>query len=134
MPSMTTLALKPPHNTKVITFLYLVRIKNGDTNDTQMKKALLFALSLFFSPLVWSGQGGPDTYGYTWIDSNEPGGPTYGWVDIANPSSGIQIFGLGDDNVVGPFQIANNQEFHFYWYDVDRFWIGSNGYIAFKSA
>ncbi len=109
-----------------------MRIKNGDTNDTQMKKALLFALSLFFSPLVWSGQGGPDTYGYTWIDSNEPGGPTYGWVDIANPSSGIQIFGLGDDNVVGPFQIANNQEFHFYWYDVDRFWIGSNGYIAFN--
>lgn len=97
-----------------------------------MKKALLF-FSLFIYTFAQSGQGGPDAYGYTWIDSNEPGGPTYGWIDIANPSSGIQVFGLGDDNVVGPFNMANNQPFHFYWYDVTQFWIGSNGYIAFNN-
>jgi len=96
-----------------------------------MKKGLLL-FALLFSALANAGQGGPDAYGYTWIDSQEPGGPTYGWVDIANPSDGIQVLGLGDDNVVGPFTIANNQNFHFYWYDVSQFWIGSNGYISFN--
>ena len=96
-----------------------------------MKKALLF-LSFCTAYLAFAGQGGPDAYGYTWIDSQEPGGPAYNWVDIANPSDGIQVFGLGDDNVVGPFFIANNHSFHYYWYDVNQFWIGSNGYIAFN--
>jgi hypothetical protein len=73
--------------------------------------------------------GGPDDYGYTWIDSNEPGGPTFEWIDITG--IGTQVEGLGDDNSVGPFLIGF--DFPYYWYDVDRFFIGSNGWISFSS-
>ncbi len=44
--------------------------------------------------------GGPDTFGYRWKDSDDPGEPTYSWVDITG--TGTEITGLGDDNNVGP--------------------------------
>jgi hypothetical protein len=75
-------------------------------------------------------QGGPDAYGYTWIDSNEPGGPTVNWIDIS--TTGTEVEGLGDDNVVGPFPIGFN--FHYYWYDVTQYYVGSNGYIYFSTS
>jgi hypothetical protein len=73
--------------------------------------------------------GGPDLYGYTWKDSNDPNGPAFNWIDIRNDSNTIQIGGLADDNIVGPFQLP--APFQFYWYTVDKFKVGSNGYISF---
>jgi len=76
------------------------------------------------------GAGGPDAYGYRWIDSDTtgaPGIPTYNWIDISG--IGTQVTGLGDDNWVGPFPIGF--DFPYYWYTVSDIWIGSNGYISF---
>lgn len=76
------------------------------------------------------GAGGPDAYGYRWIDNDTTGPsnvPTFFWKDIS--TVGIRVTGLGDDNVVGPFPIGFN--FPYYWYRVNSFYIGSNGYIAF---
>jgi hypothetical protein len=73
--------------------------------------------------------GGPDDYGYIWMDSAEPGGPVYQWIDITG--TGTLVEGMGDDNWVGPFDTGF--PFHFYWYDVDQFYIGSNGYLKFGS-
>jgi hypothetical protein len=81
------------------------------------------------SPIMM-GTGGPDDYGYTWIDSDEPGGPTFQWVDITG--IGTQVTGLTDDNSVGPFLIGF--DFPYYWYTVDRFFIGSNGWISFSGS
>jgi hypothetical protein len=39
---------------------------------------------------------------------------------------------LGDDNAVGPFNIGF--DFPYYWYTVDHFFVGSNGYISFSSS
>lgn len=79
------------------------------------------------APPTVLGTGGPDAYGYRWIDSDTTGGPTYSWVDISG--IGTEITGLADDNVVGPFSIGF--DFPYYWYTVNSFFVGSNGYIAF---
>ena len=71
----------------------------------------------------------PDAWGYTWVRSNEPGGPTFRWVDIS--TRGTLVTGLGDDNFVGP--IPMQFAFPYYWYTVNSFYIGSNGYINFSS-
>jgi hypothetical protein len=73
--------------------------------------------------------GDPDAFGYSWIDNDSAGGPTYEWIDITG--YGTQVYGLMDDNNVGPF--AMGFEFPYYWYTVDHLWIGSNGYISFSS-
>jgi hypothetical protein len=76
------------------------------------------------------GGSAPDTYGYYWLDSDTvaPGAPTYNWIDIK--SVGTRITTLGDDNVAGPFEIGF--DFPYYWYLVNRVYVGSNGYIAFN--
>jgi hypothetical protein len=75
------------------------------------------------------GAGGPDSFGYVWIDSDEPGGPVFKYTDIS--TTGTPVFGLSDDNIVGPFNIG----FDFWYYgDVkSQFWINSNGCIGFTS-
>ncbi len=82
-------------------------------------------------PPVIRGAGGPDLYGYRWIDSDTVAPtlpvPTYNWIDIS--TIGTLVTGLGDDNVVGPFDVGF--DFPYYWYDVNSFYVGSNGYIAF---
>ncbi|MBL0342478.1 MAG: T9SS type A sorting domain-containing protein [Bacteroidetes bacterium] len=75
--------------------------------------------------------GGPDTYGYIWRDSNDPNGPAFNWVDIANAPGAVQVTGLADDNIRGPFTIGF--PFHYYWYDLTTFRVGSNGYIGFST-
>ena len=80
-------------------------------------------------PLV-TGTGGPDDYGYTWIDSDSAGGPNYQWVDITTKAGAVEITSMmGDDNVVGPLDVGF--DFNYYWYTVDHCYIGSNGYISF---
>jgi hypothetical protein len=92
-----------------------------------MKKTI-FLVFLFPFLLFSQTSGGPDGYGYTWVDSNDPSGPTYNWVDIESPNN--QVSGLGDDNIIGSFPIEN---FKFYWYNISSLSIGSNGFIAFSS-
>ena len=87
-------------------------------------------LFTFLLPLLTRAAfGGPDAYGYTWKDNNEPDGPIFNWIDITGV--GTQVTGLADDNVVGPFVMSTNMPY--YWYTVKDVWIGSNGYIAFNS-
>jgi len=75
------------------------------------------------------GAGGPDNFGYVWIDSDEQGGPVFSYTDIS--FTGTPVFGLADDNLVGPFDIGFN--FYFYGEVKTRFWISANGCIGFSS-
>jgi hypothetical protein len=70
--------------------------------------------------------GGPDPFGYTFIDSTEPGGPAFDWVELSG--TGTQVV-LSDEEFRGPFQIG----FPFSFYDrtVTQFFVQSNGAITF---
>jgi PKD repeat protein len=94
-----------------------------------MKKITFLLCSLFLLlGAMAQTSGGPDAYGYTWKNSNHvTSPPTFNWYDIT--SVGTLVNGLSDDNVVGPFPIPAG--FRFYWYKVNQFWVGSNGYISF---
>jgi hypothetical protein len=97
-----------------------------------MKRNLLyFLLAITCCSKLFAASGGPDTYGYIWKDSNEPGGPNYNWIDITTLPGAVQVTGLSDDNNNGPFPIGFS--FQYYWYTVSQFWVGSNGYIAFNN-
>jgi hypothetical protein len=78
---------------------------------------------------VLLGGGGPDAYGYKYLDSDTtcPGAPTYTWVSIKGV--GTEITTLGDDNTAGPFPLGF--DFPYYWYKVTSCIVGSNGYITF---
>lgn len=93
------------------------------------KKLLTLLLTLTGFCLYAQTSGGPDLYGYVWRNSSDPNGPVYNWVDIAALPNTNEVSGLDDDNFVGPYFLPN--PFPYYWYTVDRFWIGSNGYISF---
>jgi hypothetical protein len=98
-----------------------------------MKKifTLLAAITLCLGTTDAQTTGGPDTYGYIWRNSFDPSGPAYNWIDIL-PLTGVsEVRYLADDNTKGSFPIGF--PFHFYWYDVTQFWVGSNGYLGFTS-
>jgi len=97
-----------------------------------MKKILLLMICVISGfGLYAQTSGGPDLYGYVWKDSNDPNGQAYNWIEIIGDSSTVEISGLTDDNKVGPFFLPG--PFAYYWNTVDRFWIGSNGYLSFSA-
>ena len=100
-----------------------------------MKKCyFLLGLSLMCTQMLWGqwpASGGPETcgYGYTWLTSDDPNGPTYNWIDIT--ANGTELRGVSDDNVLGPIQMG--MQFQYYWTTRTQLWVGSNGYISFEN-
>ena len=72
------------------------------------------------------GHGGPDVFGYTWVDSDDPGGPVCNWIDISATGTAVT---LTDD----AFSAALPLGFSFPFYDLvySQLYIGSNGIITF---
>lgn len=83
------------------------------------------------------GQGGPDLFGYKWIDSDEPNGPTYVWNDIV--STGTEVtnwvatgtFSARDEGYAGPLPIGFN--FKFYGNPKNQVYVSSNGLLMFNT-
>lgn len=108
---------------------------------------LVFVLACLFSLLTWpsfaqlqtgsggpsSGQttppestGGPDAFGYQYIDSDELDGPVFSFLDVA--ASGTPIT-LGDDDEAGPLSLGF--DFEFYGTTYTELFVESNGFLSF---
>ena len=72
--------------------------------------------------------GGPDAFGYTFIDSNEPGGPTPSFFDISGTGTPVA---LGDDAETGLLPLGFS--FPFYGTDETSVNATSNGLITFAT-
>jgi hypothetical protein len=82
-------------------------------------------------PPVILDHGGPDGYGYYYIDSedNANNAPEFEWIDISG--YGINLNIVSDDQNVGPLPIGFT--FNFYGNDFDSFYVCSNGWASFTS-
>jgi hypothetical protein len=83
------------------------------------------------------GSGGPDTFGYEWIDSDEPGGPAYVWNDISAAGTAATgwtatgSFDPLDEGYAGPFALGF--PFKFYGEEKTEIYISSNGLLTFQA-
>lgn len=69
--------------------------------------------------------GGPDAFGYQWIDSDTIGSPQYSWIDISTTGTSL---GIGDDvrySFILPFN------FNFYGTNYTTVWVCTNGWLSF---
>ncbi len=64
---------------------------------------------------------------YVSIDSNQPGGPSYDWIEIS--ATGTEIPGIGGFEMVGPLDIGF--DFPFYGQSFSEFYVSEHGYITF---
>jgi uncharacterized repeat protein (TIGR01451 family) len=69
--------------------------------------------------------GGPDSFGYTYLDSNIPTGPDYDWVEISG--TGTMILPSSDDQWVGGINLGFF--FNYYGTDYSQLAIGNNGLL-----
>lgn len=79
---------------------------------------------------VLRGAGGPDLYGYVWMDSNEPGGPSYDWVNVPAMPGAVAV-PTSDDGNEGPFPLGFDVVFYGNTFNEIR--VGMNGYLTFTS-
>ena len=78
---------------------------------------------------VTRGIGGPDPFGYRFIDSDEPGGPAFSWTDILAGGTDVGI--SGDDMTSAP--IALGFDFPFYGTAFSTVRVCTNGFLSFTS-
>ena len=104
-----------------------------DANGQSVRQALiLWSAAVLIAALPFhasADSGGPDTFGYLFIDSNEPGGPAFNFEDISGTGTPVS---LSDDRMSG----ANPIGFTFEYYGINytSAYISSNGFISFLAA
>ncbi len=73
------------------------------------------------------GAGGPDAFGYSWRDSDEPGGPAYVWNDISSSGTWLGSVSGCDDCFQ---QQAISFSFPFYGQEFTSIYVSSNGCVT----
>jgi hypothetical protein len=79
------------------------------------------------------GSGGPDPFGYKWIDSDEPGGPTYEFTDISGSGTALTLLPTGtyDPKDEGMATVSLPWGVKFYGNSYTQLQVNTNGFITF---
>jgi hypothetical protein len=81
------------------------------------------------------GFGGPDAFGYKWIDSDEPNGPQYVWEEISATGTlaanwtATSTWTAKDEGYAGPYPLGFN--YKFYGQSYSQVYINANGFLHF---
>jgi hypothetical protein len=106
-------------------YLALFAIQNADGNPTNNQQEMSFTV------VERVTQGGPDAFGYHFVDSNDPNGPVYSWIDISATGASTIMYGVptfsGDDNFSEPIPLGFS--FPFYGYTYTEAFVDINGEI-----
>lgn len=87
------------------------------------------------APHLIRGQGGPDAFGYTWIDSNEPGGPAFEAIDISETGTQVTLQQNSTTNSTQDDGYADVElpfNFPFYGQNPSSVRIWANGLLSFN--
>jgi len=93
----------------------------------QMKRFVILLLVFSCSSVLMAGAGGPDSYGYRWIDSDETGGPTFEWIDVSYGAS------AGPSGINARSTVSLPEPFEFYGNMFTQITICTNGWTALGS-
>ena len=96
----------------------------GNVGDADLE----YSVSIQYQDGPVTGFGGPDVFGYSWVDSDYTGGPVYDWQDI----SGVGEVVGGEDNNFGPFPLGF--DFSYYGEIFNSIRVGTKGWLSFTSA
>ncbi|MBI2871633.1 MAG: hypothetical protein HYY00_00400 [Chloroflexi bacterium] len=80
-----------------------------------------------YGPITVTGSGGPDSFGYRWIDSDEPRGPAFNWVEISSSGNWAGTISNCDDCYQ---QLPIGFNFSFYGTNYSQLWASSNGLLS----
>ncbi|MFC2172843.1 hypothetical protein ACFLU6_09460, partial [Acidobacteriota bacterium] len=96
-----------------------------------IKSILSSMLCLFIlCPGVYAGRGGPDSYGYSWLDDTEPDAYFERYVhEYYKNRDFIELYILSEDQVIADIDIGF--EFPYYGNIYDRLTISTNGWLSF---
>lgn len=80
-----------------------------------------------FGQLI-EGAGGPDDFGYQWIDSDDPNGPSFVWNDISSTGTPLSFTGGNDDG----YSTSLNLGFNFEYYEntYNSVSVSTNGFLS----
>jgi len=101
-------------------------------NHRNLILLISLAVSLSFLNSAYALQGGPDKYGYRYIDSLEKNGPKFTWQKFGKDVIELPGKTKVGDGLVGPYPIGFS--FEFYGKKYGYFYISDNGYIVFNAA
>ncbi len=77
-----------------------------------------------YQPLA---SGGPDPFGYTFVDSREPNGPLFEWLDVTDGTP-LNLSDDGEATITLPFALT------FYGQSSDTLRVGNNGAVLFNAS
>ena len=102
--------------TCAVTFATTLGTDECPWNDTAVTQVVMH---------YFESRGGPDAFGYSWFDSDDPAGPAFDWQELSPDGT---VLGAGDDTL---WRLELAWPVEFYGYVYAYCWVSTNGWLGF---